>query len=137
MEAEQVTRMLNIELEIDRRGLDAVLAFGANLGRPLKVGVKRVHIEIANDLQRRIPRRSGKLAGGYQPSPGKDREWRLVATKDSAEGLVTNKVIYAPMQEYGGTQRPTNAKMLSVPLKAAKTPSGVSKDRCASISKEL
>lgn len=67
-----------------------------------------------------LMRRTGSLA----------RSWKIVVqgqTTNDLRGTYATNSRYARMQEYGGTQRPNQAKMLAIPLAAAKTGAGVAR----------
>lgn len=56
------------------------------------------------------------------------RSWKLLVVGSKAEdlrGTYANTSRYARMQEYGGTQKPSKAKMLAIPLDAARTAAGI------------
>lgn len=58
------------------------------------------------------------------------RSWKVEIRGESLEtlhGTYATTSRYARIHEHGGTIRPTSAKMLAVPLSAARTPAGVSR----------
>lgn len=56
------------------------------------------------------------------------RSWKVIVTGTTVEdlrGTYATTSRYARMQEFGGVQRPRNAKMLAIPLSGALTPTGI------------
>lgn len=122
--------------EIDRKQLNALFKKLDNL-RPQKrrgaiskafnKAVLLVEKQLVRNLSGPIlSRRSGHLSQSIGSKITAEMD-ALVAQIGSGVGAARKRLPYADIHETGGTIRPRHKKYLTIPLKAAKTPAGVTR----------
>lgn len=124
-----------IELDINKKDINRIKNLLEDLspsqqGKAIEKGIKKASTTVLRQLVSNVSgvilkRRTGNLARSMGWRLDKDKNGVPEATVGSGASLKTARMSYANIHETGGTIRPINAKMLTIPLKAAKTAAGV------------
>ena len=122
---------MKLSVRIDAKALGALMELGGNLQKPFGIGVRRVLLELSNQIGNPIKPgkalnpRSGMLAKAWQVRGG--AELNVSSTSTGAKGELATNNPYARIQDEGGTVVPTTAQWLAIPVGPAKTAAGVSR----------